>query len=134
MPRLSPDGHWLLYQSNESGQYEVYVRPFPGDGARVQISTAEGHEPLWDHSGTTLYYRTGQDVVAVSVTTGATFHVGQHRIVLSGDYLSNPSHPAYDLSPDGSEFLMLRRTGEEVKTILVQNWVQELLARTSAAR
>jgi serine/threonine-protein kinase len=134
MPRLSPDGHWLAYQSHESGNWVIYVRPFPSEGAHVQISTAEGHEPLWDHSGTTLYYRTGQDVVAVSVTTGATFHVGQRRIVLNGDYLSNPSHPAYDVSPDGSELLMLRRTGEEVKTILVQNWVQELVARTSAAR
>ena len=57
MPRLSPDGRWLAYQSDQGGRAEIYVRPFLGDGARVQVSNEGGSEPLWDASGRTLYYR-----------------------------------------------------------------------------
>ncbi len=90
MPRLSPDGHWLAYQSSESGRYEIYVRPFPGAGARVQVSTDGGSEPLWAPSGRTLYHRRGADLVAVVVTTGPSFSILQQKVVLSGEYLSNP--------------------------------------------
>jgi serine/threonine-protein kinase len=131
MPRLSPDGHWLAYQSNETGVFEVYVRPFPGAGGRVQVSTGGGSEPLWARSGRALYYRSGPDVVEVSVTTGTTFGVGQRRVAITGDYRINPSHQNYDVMPDGSGFLMIRRAGEEAQTILVHNWVRELIAKTA---
>jgi Tol biopolymer transport system component len=134
MPRLSPNGRWLAYQSNASGNYEVYVRPFPDSGGRVQISTETGGEPLWSRSGQTLFYRSPRGIVAVSVTTGSSLGLGERKLVLTGDFLTNASHPNYDVSPDGSGFLMLQRGGEEVRTILVQNWVQELRARTSASR
>jgi Tol biopolymer transport system component len=134
MPRLSPDGNWLVYQSNESGVFEIYVRPFPGAGGRVQISNGGGNEPLWARSGHALLYRRGQDIMSAAVTTGASFSVGPPRAVVTGDYLRGQSHPNYDVSPDGTGFLMIRRAGEEVQTIVVQNWLRELVARTSVPR
>jgi serine/threonine-protein kinase len=134
MPRVSPDGHWLAYMSNETGPYEIYVRPFPGAGGRVQVSSGLGTEPLWAKSGRTLYYRRGRDIVGVSVAPGASFGIGERKVVLSGDYLSNPSHQNWDVSPDGSEFLMIRQAGEEVHTMVVSNWVKELAAKTGGRR
>jgi serine/threonine-protein kinase len=134
MPRLSPDGRWLAYQSNESNTFEIYVRPFPGPGGRVQVSAGGGSEPLWARSGRVLYYRRGQELVRVSVTTGATFGIGDRKTVLTGDYLTNPSHPNYDVLPDGSDFLMIRRAGDEVQTIVVQNFGREVAARTTGQR
>ena len=133
-PRLSPDGHWLAYQSNTSGKYEIYVRPFPDSGGRVQVSAGGGTEPLWARSGHALYYRTPDGVVAVSVTTGASFAISERKLVLAGDFLLNPSHQNYDVSPDGQDFLMLRHSGDEIQTIVVLNWVRELIAKTTAVR
>ena len=132
MPRLSPDGHWLAYQSNETGRMEVYVRPFPDAGGRVTISAGGGSEPLWSGDGRTLYYRAAKGVEAVKVTTGAALSVGERKVVVTGNYHTSPSHPNWDVSPDGSEFLMLRRAGEEVQVILVQNWAREVAALTAA--
>jgi serine/threonine-protein kinase len=133
-PRLSPDGHWLAYASNISGRYEVYVRPFPDSGGRVQVSVEGGNEPLWSRSGQTLFYRSPQGIVAVKVFPGASFGLGDRKLVLTGDFLTSGSHPNYDVAPDDSAFLMLRRAGDEVQTVVVHNWVRELIARTSASR
>ena len=134
MPRLSPDGRWLAYVSNESVRDEIYVRPFPGAGARVQVSNAGGIEPLWARSGRALYYRTPAGIVSVAVTTGATFSIGERRTVLTGEYLTDPSHQDYDVSPDGSQFLMLKQAGAEAKPIIVHNWGRELREKLAAGK
>jgi serine/threonine-protein kinase len=131
MPRLSPNGKWLAYQSNETGEFEIYVRPFPGAGGRVQVSAGGGLEPLWGSSGNALYYRQGDRLIRASVTTGESFGISGRAIVLTGDYLNDPSHPNYDVTPDGRQFLMLRRAGRDVQTIVVHNFRRELIARTS---
>ena len=127
MPRLSPDSRWLAYQSNETGRFEIYVRPFPGAGGRVQVSPDGGTEPLWGRDGTSLYYRGPLgEVVQVRVTTGSTFSIGSRSIEATGDdYLLDSSHPYWDIAPDG-RFLMLRRAGEPAKAIVVHNWAAEL--------
>jgi Tol biopolymer transport system component len=134
MPRLSPDGKWLVYQSNETGRFEIYVRPFPGSGARIQVSDAGGSEPVWGPSGRTLHYR-GMlgEITEVRVTTGEQFSIGARKVVLTGDYLTDSSHPNYDVAPDG-QFLMLKRAGAESQTVVVHNWGRELREKTSASR
>jgi serine/threonine-protein kinase len=130
-PRLSPDGKWLAYQSSESGRFEIYVRPFPGTGARVQVSDNGGTEALWSRSGRSLYYRDPlENVVEVSVTTGETFSIGTRSVVLSGDYLTDATHANYDVAPNGS-FLMLKRAGAESQTVVVHNWASELRQKTA---
>ena len=65
-PALSPDGRWLAYQSEEAGRTEVYVRPYPGLGARVSISLQGGAEPAWAPNGRELFYRSGDSLMAAA--------------------------------------------------------------------
>jgi eukaryotic-like serine/threonine-protein kinase len=58
-PKISPNGHWLAYCSNESGQPQVYVQAFPGPGAKIQVSADGGTDPVWRRTGEELFYRNG---------------------------------------------------------------------------
>jgi serine/threonine-protein kinase len=134
LPRLSPDGKWLAYQSNETDRFEIYVRPFPGSGARVQVSDDGGTEPIWGKDGRSLYYRGPVgEVVKVAVTTGNDFSIGAREVALSGDYLTDSSHPNWDVAPNGN-FLLLKRAGAESQTIVVHNWAKELREKTAQRR
>ena len=134
LPRLSADGKWLVYQSNETDRFEIYVRPFPGSGARVQVSDKGGTEPIWARDGRSLYYRGPVgEVIKVAVTTGASFSIGAQSVVLTGDYLTDSSHPNWDVAPDG-RLLLLKRAGAEAQTIVVHNWGRELREKTAAGR
>ena len=123
--RLSPDGKWLAYESNESGPFEVYVRPFPNDGSRVQISNDGGAEPLWSKSGNAIFYRTplgGVESVSVK-SEGTALTVGERRLVLQPtEYLTDVTHASYDVWPDGSGFLMVKPVGSDARPMLVVNW------------
>ena len=130
MPRLSPDGKWLAYQSNESGRFEIFVRPFPGSGARTVVSDAGGTEPVWGRSDKSIYYRGPiGEIIEVPVTTGSSLSLGERKVVLTGDYLTDSSHPNYDVMPDG-RFVMLKRSGAEAQTVVVHNWGRELREKT----
>jgi serine/threonine protein kinase/Tol biopolymer transport system component len=143
-PQISPDGRWLAYASNESGRYEVYVRPFPevDSGGRWLVSTGGGNSPLWSRDGRELYYRNGDAVMAVPVKTGPGFSIEAPELLFHGRYVSagfvvstlelNP----WDISPDGMRFLMmkeLRTAASELggprKITVVLNWVEELKER-----
>ena len=130
-PRLSPDGRHLAYQSSESGRFEIYVRPFPGSGARVQVSDGGGTEPVWSRSGNALFYRSPNGrMIRVSVTTGDTFSIGPRSVLFNDDYLTDATHANYDVGP-GDRFLMLKRAGAESQTIVVHNWARELREKVS---
>ncbi|MGD8866530.1 MAG: protein kinase [Gemmatimonadales bacterium] len=140
---LSPDGGWLAYASNESGRYEVYVRPFPEvDAGRWQVSRDGGNEPLWAHSGRELFYRSGTgDLIAVTVQPGPGFRTGEQRVLFSASgYLSNASSTEYDITPDDRRFVFKRQIGTEehgtetLTAVLVQNWLSELDGRGSGGR
>jgi serine/threonine-protein kinase len=133
-PALSPDGRWLAYASNESGNFEVYVRPFPAvASARWQVSTAGGSAPEWARDGKELIYTNGRnDLVTVEVHFNPTFQVGQQKLLFSTtQYFRGPFYQAHNLTPDGRRFLMIRQgnIAEGGELILTQNWVQELKAR-----
>jgi serine/threonine-protein kinase len=139
---ISPDGRWLAYQSNSSGVFEVYVRPFP-DVANGQwlVSTAGGTEPLWAPDGRELFYRAPKGaVMRVSIAPRATwtagtptqlFEAGSYALGGSGDFASYSAR-TYDVSPDGRRFLMIKNSDAPAQAstpqriIVVQNWVQEL--------
>jgi Tol biopolymer transport system component len=89
-PRISPDGKWMAYTSNESGQNQIYVRPFPGveSGGRWQVSADGGDSPLWSPDGRELFYRSGNAAMAVSVKTDRTFSPERRKILLRGICLS----------------------------------------------
>ena len=140
-PDISPDGRWLAYESNESGRYEVYVRPFPkvNDG-RWQISTGGGTRPLWSPSGRELfYYLAPGTLMAVRVEAGTTFAAGAPAVVFQGPYVTSVTGRQYSVSPDGRRFLMIKNAATAgnappPKITVVLNWVEELKRRVPAGR
>jgi Tol biopolymer transport system component len=128
-PRFSPDGHFIAYASDESGRFEIYVRPFPGPGGKWQISNEGGTEPVWNPRGRELFYRNGSKMMAVDVTTQGTFSAGKTKMLFEGPYVPTPrSFPDYDVSPDGQRCLMLKPTEQAAPTQInvVLNWFEEL--------
>jgi Tol biopolymer transport system component len=130
-PQFFPDGRWLAYTSNESGRYEIYVQPYPGPGGKWQISTEGGTEPVWNPNGRELFYRSGDKMMAVDITTQPGFAAGKPRMLFQGQYQPVPvTFPNYDVSPDGQRFLMLK-PAEQAQAALTQinvvlNWFEEL--------
>jgi Tol biopolymer transport system component/DNA-binding winged helix-turn-helix (wHTH) protein len=82
-PAFSPDGRFVAYASNETNRWEVYVRPFPADGPKTQVSTAGGFGPVWSPDGRALYYRDDDGILAVSVRDSPSFETGPARRVLA---------------------------------------------------
>jgi serine/threonine-protein kinase len=136
---LSPDGRWLAYHSNESGVFEVYVRPFPdADTARWQVSTGGGLKPLWNPDGSELFYWDAAEsaLMAVPVATSPRFSAGTPARLFQGQYFqATHDRRTYDVAPGGQRFLMIKNDGppDESATpsqlVLVQNWLEELKAR-----
>jgi Tol biopolymer transport system component len=109
VPRFSPDGRWLVYTSDESGRYEIYVQPYPGPNRKWQISTEGGTEPAWNSNGRELFYRSGDKMMSVDIATQPGFAAGKPRVLFEGHYEPTPgSNPNYDVAPDGQRFLMLK--------------------------
>jgi serine/threonine-protein kinase len=131
---LSSDGRWLAYQSNESGQDEIYVRPFPDVNAgRWQVSTGGGSRPLWARDGRELFYLAGDGrLTGVAVeTSNSTFTTGNPVRLLERAYLSPAPGRTYDVSPDGQRFLMIKEVGSDEggatsELVVVLNWFEEL--------
>ena len=133
-PRISPDGKWMAYISAESGQDEVYVRPFPGAGGRMLVSTNGGREPLWSRDGKIIYYASGDAHVAASVTLSPSPSVTRRDTVTKGIYASWRFHPLYDVAPDGKHLLVLEPTQKDVPATIILNWAGALAARLGPVR
>ena len=128
-PTFSPDGRWLAYVSDESGRTEVYVRPFPGSGESHTISVDGGSEPVWDRRGRELFYRNGDAMMVVAVTTQPTFSAGRPRLLFTGPFVRGGDRINYDASPDGESFVMLdsgEDSGAATKINVMLNWFEEL--------
>ena len=135
---LSPDGKWLAYSSNESGQFEVFVRPFPNtDSGRWQISTRGGAAARWSRSGRELFFESiNGDFMAVPIAPGATFSPGEPRrlFALGGILVGSNIVPYYDLTPGDSGFVMVRLAAVNSapgagQVVVVDNWFTELKAK-----
>jgi Tol biopolymer transport system component len=121
---LSPDGRWLAYHSDESGRQEVYVRPFPGPGAKWRISREGGTFARWRGDGKEIFFATDDGkLMAVEVTTGATFTAGDPKLLFATRLRRSLSRE-YDATPDGQRFLVTVAPSDEVVApiTLVQNW------------
>jgi dipeptidyl aminopeptidase/acylaminoacyl peptidase len=138
-PKISPNGTYIAYVSNESGKNEVYVRPFPEvNNGWWQVSTDGGDSPLWSPDGRELFYINGDAVMAVLVETYAAFSHGTPKLLFRGRY-GFPSAPfpatQWDISDDGKRFLMMKESeasaaaGPRPKISIVVNWFEELKKR-----
>ncbi len=130
-PQFSPDGRWLAYLSDETGQDEVYVVPYPGPGRKVVISTSGGREPVWSRDGRELFYRTPDELMVVAFET-ATGQAGVPTVLFADGYARDASPGAvsanYDVTPDGERFIMVGDAdGATLGAIrVVLNWLDEL--------
>jgi serine/threonine-protein kinase len=134
---ISPDGRWLAYESDSSGQFEVYVRPFPNvEEGQWQVSTAGGEHPLWARSGRELFY-VAPDGALMAVradTRGARWQASTPTKLLEGRYVVGGAGILgrhYDASPDGQRFLLIKQAGADTaaappQIVIVQNWFEEL--------
>jgi Tol biopolymer transport system component len=122
---FSPDGKWVGYQSNESGRFEVYVRPFPGPGGQSQVSTGGGNSPRWRKDGKEIYYIAPDlKLMAVAVATqGTTFTPGTPEALFQTHTTGGTNRQQYDVARDG-RFLIntdLADTSNEPIHLLL-NW------------
>jgi Tol biopolymer transport system component len=126
--RFSSDGRLVAYSSDESGQPEVYVQPYPGPGRRLRISVDGGRMPRWRGDGRELFFISGTQMMAVPVGDAAIFEAGTPRVLFSDDNLTPFEAWGYDVTEDGQSFLMTYAAPEAPSTefIVVQNWFSEL--------
>ncbi|MFN8652186.1 MAG: protein kinase [Gemmatimonadales bacterium] len=131
-PALSPDGKWIAYVSLESGQEEVYVRPFPDvTRARWQVSPSGGTSPVWAHSGKELFYLTNDSLVSATVTATPDFRVtGRQALFNTRTYIFQPWHQSFSVKPGDQSFIMQQRPLESDadarRLTVVLNWFSEL--------
>jgi Tol biopolymer transport system component len=121
--QISPDGRWLLWASDDSGRYEVYVAPFPGGGSRVQISRDGGIQPRWNSGGNELFFKTPDNVLtAVPIETGTgTVSVGTPTPLFP---IVEFAGWTYDVSADGTRFLVREplAEGDASPVTLLTDW------------
>jgi serine/threonine-protein kinase len=132
---VSPDGRWLAYESDSSGRFEIYVRPFPdATGGQQQVSTTGGTRSLWAPSGQELFFM-GLDGALMRVPVdpkGPVWNAGTPAKLLEPRYFGTGSNPGrtYDISPDGQRFLMIKQGSSDQapppQVVVIQNWHEEL--------
>jgi serine/threonine protein kinase/Tol biopolymer transport system component len=127
-PRLSPDGRWLAYQSNESNRDEVYVVSFPQKDGKWLISTGGGIRPVWSRDGRELYYYSADDkIMAVPITPGAQFRFGVPKPLF--DVRLATARVSFDVSRDGRFLLpVLMPQQDSALMNVVLNWSRTLKA------
>jgi dipeptidyl aminopeptidase/acylaminoacyl peptidase len=140
-PRLSPNGQWLAYASDESGRNQIYARPYPGPGPRVQMSDEGGTQPMWSRDGRRLFYRSGDALMSLDVRvdpTSAQLLGSNRRELFQGKFLGNDLIRVlslYDVAPDGKQFLFARAlAGSRFEIVVWVNWLDEVKAQLSRQR
>ena len=134
---FSPDGKWLAYYSDESGGIEVYVQPFPQTGAKHRVTQQGGAQPLWSSDGSELFYYYVDRLKGIDITTEPAFAFGNEQVFgMQGNLYPGEGIRAYDVTPDGQQFLMVFPQGETdssgsstQRINVVQNWFEELKER-----
>jgi hypothetical protein len=140
--KFSPDGKWVAYCTNEPGKAEVYVQAWP-QGPITQVSSGGGTDPIWSRDGKELFYRNGDKMMVVEVSTQPTFKASRPVMLWEGRYShgmssscapAGPTETNYAVSVDGQRFLMVKDADQDVtstRIVVVLNFL-EMLRPTSS--
>jgi eukaryotic-like serine/threonine-protein kinase len=128
-PAISPSGRLLAYESDESGQYEIYLRSFPDGGRKIQVSDGGGGSPVWARSGKELFYQAPLEgsrwrMMVADVSQDDPFRIARGRALFE-----IPFPRVYDVFPDGQHFVMLEIDQEASRIThfnVILNWFEEL--------
>jgi serine/threonine-protein kinase len=126
VPVFSPDGRWFAYSSHETGTWEIYVKPFPGPGAKIKISDGGGYEPRWDPHNSNLYYRNGDEMWMVTYEAGEKFEPAQPKFLFGRHFFGALGGQKYSVGKD-RRFLMIQEDlapGTQINVVV--NWFEEL--------
>src|SRR5262249_47483407 len=129
--KLSPDGHWLAYRSNESKRSEIYVVSFPQPGEKWQISSNGGQSPVWSRDGRELYYYSQDNkIMAVDIQAGKQFQYGVPKPLFEARITADIGETRFEVSKDG-KFLLPALVEQEVSTpmTVVLNWPEIVMRR-----
>jgi hypothetical protein len=136
--KFSADGKWVAYCSNRTGRSEIYVEPWPGPGMWTQLTSEGGTDPLFSRDGHELFYRNGDKMMVMQVSTAGEFKAGPPVVLWVGHYshgLSSSCGPPgvssanYDVSADGQHFLMIKDNTQDAGStsiVVVLHWADEL--------
>ena len=123
--RLSPDGRWIAYVSNESGAPDVFVRAYPSLEGKWQVSVGGGTQPVWSPKGNELFYRAAGAMMAVRIDARSSSFVADSPVKLFDDryHVKGGGHVGYDVAPDG-RFLVVNEAsgGTQAALVVVLNW------------
>jgi eukaryotic-like serine/threonine-protein kinase len=133
-PQVSHDGRWMAYQSDETGRFEIYVRPYPNVGAgRWQVSTSGGTSPRWNPNGRELHFMDPAGLMAVTYSGAPSFRAGQPRRLFPIKAFGGRLGADVEVSPDGERFLFILdgppAAVRPSQVVVVQNWAEEVRAR-----
>ena len=130
--RVSRDGRWLAYTSNQSGTTEAWMTTFRQPGPRWQVSEGGGQEVVWSPNSRELYFRRQTQMLAVPIDPAATPPNGRAATLFEGRYMyepNNPGIPNYDVGPDGRFVMISSEAGPADQVQIVLNWTKYLAAR-----
>jgi hypothetical protein len=132
---LSPDGRWLAYASNATGRQEIWVRPYPGPGAPVRVSSNGGDEPVWSRNGQELFYLEVNKMMVARVLPGSEFRYDPPTQLFEAGYMRGGQPPTYDVAIDGRFVRLKAVAGSEPGNQplgVVVNWIDDLQRRSTA--
>ncbi len=136
--RLSPDGLWLAYASDRSGQPEIYVRPYPDIHSAVwQISSGGGNDPIWAKTGKEIFYLGPTDMMVVAIENQPEFVPGLPEALFDyQDKYTIIRIRNFDVDPAGRRFIMVKKSSDEStltdRIVVVQNWLDEVTQKVAA--
>jgi serine/threonine protein kinase/Tol biopolymer transport system component len=135
-PEFSPDGRFIAYVSDESGQYEVYVRPYPVRDGKWQVSTNGGEEAKWSSDGKELFYRNGRQWMVAAVKLKPDFESEIPKLLFEGPY-ANVGGASYNVSRDGRRLLLLEPVEPDLAPVthlnVILNWFEHIRQKAGSA-
>jgi len=138
-PSFSPDGRWVAYTTEQSGEPKIFVVPYPGPGGKWQVSPQMGWEARWAKNGHELFFASSNQMFSVPYTVeNGAFQAGKAEVLFQDRFELRVPFPSFDVAPDGQHFVMFqpasgRTSGSTLPTVIL-NWMSQVRAQVAVAQ